>query len=124
MSKSWQIILRKAQTIEALTLDQAILDAWSIYYNGCALSLKVIGSPPTQRYFLGLGCYAFENPISGTEKLVRKYLDENGGEAELLQGENILKETILTLLAKTDNCRHCGGVVFVSEFNKKEKRNV
>jgi len=102
------VILRERVVVPELILDDAILEGWSVYRNGCSFSLEV----RDRRYFLKLGCYVLVNLIRGAEKILFNYIESNSGEVELIPNENVKKETILALLSKTDNCTHCGGVVF------------
>lgn len=99
-------VLQAAQT--PVTLDDALL-SMSTFYNGCDFKLR---TETDGKIFLTYGCYGVHrNLVTGANRLLMLWLEESGGERELL---DVSPETILQLRARKP-CARCGGFSYKIE---------
>lgn len=94
-----------------ITLDDAVLDAFETFNNGCNFKLVIDNSEATKKIYLSYGCYGVHtNLAQGNERRVMNWLeshmDENTGLAEL----PIHPETLHKLLIRKP-CKECGGFI-------------
>ena len=103
-----------------ITLDDAMLDGFKTYRNGC--NFKLI-SKQDGSLWLDYGCYCLVNLLTGNERLLRDFL-ENQEPKEKLSNilandkhtrrriDGLIKPETINELLKREPCQVCGGFMF------------
>ena len=110
-----------------ITLDEAILDGFETYSNGC--NFKLLSKQDGSRW-LEYGCYCLVNLLTGKQRLLRDFLENVSTEEKLMRTldkvnyprrriDHLVRPETIAELLKRKPCQCCGGFLWEPPSNKK-----